>query len=236
MREDCARAASCSPRTRAATIASEDARNVSSNTPADPAYHDDPARWEKLIESMNPTAMQVVIGSSMSKKLREHCSAEDIWQETLTHAWRDRAQFRWEGEASFRAWLFEIARNRIREAARNLATEKRGAGERTARFSELTSNSSTSSVAAGLPLDSQTPSRIVSKDEKRDATRKALDALPPDLGEIVRMHLIEEQTMEVIAEKLGIGVSAAWRRFRKGSELLARNLPSGTGDASTAGP
>jgi RNA polymerase sigma factor (sigma-70 family) len=200
-----------------------------------PAFHDDPRRWEEIVRSMNPAAMQVVIGSSMSKKLREHCSPEDIWQETLTHAWRDRAQHRWEGANGFRAWLFEIARNRIREVARGLSAEKRGAGERTARFSEL-ATSSTSSVAAKLPLDSQTPSRIVSKDERRAAAREAVAALPPDLRDIVRMHLLEEQTMEAIAEKLGIGVSAAWHRFRKGSEILARILPPGAGEASSAGP
>ena len=201
----------------------------------DPAFHDDPQRWEEIVRSMNPAAMQVVIGSSMSKQLREHCSAEDIWQETLTHAWRDRAQHSWVGPNAFRAWLFEIAKNRIREVARNLATEKRGAGQRTARFSELAVHSSTSSVAAGFPLDSQTPSRIVSKDEKRLATREALASLPPELQEIVRMHLLEEQTMEAIAAKLGIGVSAAWHRYRKGAEMLARILPEGSGDASTAG-
>ena len=201
----------------------------------DPAFHDDPRRWEEIVRSMNPSAMQVVIGSSMSKKLREHCSPEDIWQETLTHAWRDRSQHTWEGPNAFRAWLFEIARNRIREVARGLSAEKRGAGERTARFSEL-QKSSSSSVAAKLPLDSQTPSRIVSKDERRAAAREAVEALPAELRDVVRMHLLEELTMEAIAAKLGIGVSAAWHRFRKGSEILARILPGGAADASSAGP
>jgi RNA polymerase sigma factor (sigma-70 family) len=183
---------------------------------------------------MGPDAMLVVIGSAMSKKLREHCSAEDIWQETLTHAWRDRAQHEWRGPAAFRAWLFEIARNRIREVARSLATEKRGAGRGPARFSELGSSSS-ASTSGFLPGDSQTPSRIVARGEKFEAMREALSALPPDLEEIVRMHLLEELTMEVIAERLEIGLSAAWHRFRKGSEMLARVLPGWTGDASSGG-
>jgi RNA polymerase sigma factor (sigma-70 family) len=200
-----------------------------------PTHHTDRARWEEIVRSVNPAAMQVVIGSSMSKKLREHCSPEDIWQEALTHAWRDRAQHRWEGPNAFRAWLFEIARNRIREVARGLSAEKRGAGERTARFSELAS-SSTTSIGASFGLDSQTPSRIVSKDERRIAAREAVASLPPELRDVVRMHLLEEQTMEAIAAKLGIGVSAAWHRFRKGSEMLARLLPGGIGDASSAGP
>jgi RNA polymerase sigma factor (sigma-70 family) len=198
----------------------------------DPLAHIDPNRWEEIVRDAGPDAMLVVIRSAMSKKLREHFAPEDIWQETLTHAWRDRAQHRWENPAAFRAWLFEIARNRIREAARNLATEKRGAGRGAARFSEIVPTSS-ASLSGFLPGDSQTPSRIVSRAEKKELLRKALSELPPDLEIIVRMHLLEELTMEVIAERLDIGLSAAWHRFRKGSEMLARILPSGTGDASS---
>src|SRR5206468_2651342 len=104
---------------------------------------------------------------------------------------------------------------------RSFATEKRGAGRGAARFSELASSSS-GSPSRFLPGDSQTPSRIAARGEKGEALRKALSQLPPDLERIVRMHLLEEVTMEAIAERLGIGVSAAWHRFRKGSEMLAR--------------
>ncbi len=193
----------------------------------------DAGRWEELIASMNPAALQVVIGSAMSRELREHVSAEDIWQDTLTHAWRDRAQHRWTNPSAFRAWLFEIARNRIREAARNMSAEKRGGTQRTARFSDLgakrgSAGSITStSISADLPLDSQTPSRIVSHKERASITQEALAALPGDLRDIVRMHLLDELPMESIAERLGIGVSAAWHRYRKATDLLTRALRPG---------
>src|SRR5262245_50429790 len=119
----------------------------------------DARRWEELIRDADPEASLVLIRSAMGRQLREHCSAEDIWQETLTQAWRDRAKHEWRGEAAFRAWLFEIAKNRIRDAARGLATAKRGAGRAPARFSELGSSPSVS-ISAFLPGDSQTPSRI----------------------------------------------------------------------------
>ncbi|MCE9592596.1 MAG: sigma-70 family RNA polymerase sigma factor [Planctomycetes bacterium] len=216
-----------------------DARKpVENASPGDSLVHTDSERWEELIKSINPAAMHVVIGSAMSRQLREQCSAEDIWQETLTHAWRDRAQHHWTGPAAFRAWLFEIARNRIREAARNSTAEKRGGRLRTARFSELRAqgahgDAGSVSISANLPLDSQTPSRIVSREEKAAITQEALAELPEDLRDIVRMHLIEELTMESIATRLGIGLSAAWHRYRKGTELLTRLLRPGAGDASS---
>lgn len=185
--------------------------------------HADPAQWDQLIDSIRPAAMLVVIASSMGKRLRSHCTPEDIWQETLAHAWKARGQYRWQGSAAFRAWIFEIARNRIRDAARKLQTEKRGAGRPAARFSELGSGLS-SSGSGFLPPDSVTPSRILMHAEKAAAMQKALAALPPDIGAVVRMHLLEGLTMEVIARRLGIGISAAWRRFRKGSAIYSKKL------------
>ncbi len=195
--------------------------------------HTDPSRWDQLIEEIRPAAVLVVIASSMSKSLRAQCSAEDIWQETLADAWSARGQYRWRGSAAFRAWIFEIARNRIRDAARNLETEKRGAGRAAARFSEMGSGQS-SALSRLLPPDSVTPSWILIHAERAAAMEKALAALPPELEPIVRMHLLEDLTMEVIAERLGIGVSTAWRRFRKGSEIYSSMLSDWNSDGSSS--
>ena len=183
----------------------------------------DPSHWAALIEGVKPDAFLVVIASSMSRSLRDHCSPEDIWQETLVQAWNARAEHRWQGSAAFRGWLFQIARNRIRDAVRRIEAEKRGAGRPGKRLSELESQLS-GSASAVLPPDSVTPSRILVHAERAAAMERALGSLPPDLEPVVRMHLFEELTMEVIAKRLGIGVSAAWRRFRKGAELYSRGL------------
>jgi RNA polymerase sigma factor (sigma-70 family) len=193
--------------------------------------HADPERWQELVASVKPAAMLVVIGAAMSQRLREHCSPEDIWQDTLTHAWRDRMQHQWSSLPAFRAWLFEIARNRIREAARRLGSQRRGAGRAALRTAQAAPGSS-DSFAAIQPADSVTPSREFARDEKRAAVAAAVAQLPPELREVVRMHLLEDLTMAAIAERLGIGLSAAWRRFRKGSEICARSLPAWARDGS----
>lgn len=200
-------------------------------SPAALPPHADPDRWDELIASLRPEAMLVVIASAMSKALREHCSPEDIWQETLAHAWRDRAQHRWTDAAAFRAWLFEIARNRIRETARNMAAQKRSAG-RTVKRNFDVALGSTGSTALPGPADSVTPSRIFARDERRAAVEEALSQLPPDVREVMRLHVVEELAMETVAERLGVSVSAAWRRFRKGSEICARILPGWTHEGS----
>jgi DNA-directed RNA polymerase specialized sigma24 family protein len=94
-----------------------------------------------------------------------------------------------------------------------------------------------SPIAIGelLPPDSTTPSRVAMHAERAAAMRRALAELPPDLEPVVRVHLLEELTMEEIAERLGIGVSAAWRRFRKGSEIYSSRLAEWASNSSSRG-
>ncbi len=194
--------------------------------------HADPRRWDELITRLKPASMVLIIGSSMSRELKQHCSPEDLWQETLSHAWRDRAKHEWRNEVAVRAWLFEIMRNRIREAARSLTSQKRGAGRAARCLTDLRASAATT-LSPLLPADSATPSRIVSRAEKARAVEHALSRMPSDLARIMRLHAVEELTMEAIAEKLGLSLSAAWRRYRKGAEIFARFLKSsGTGGSS----
>lgn len=62
----------------------------------------------------------------MSAALRRRHTPEDIWQETLLHAWRDRARYEWRGFKSFRFWLMFIIDNRICAAAAHERAAKRG--------------------------------------------------------------------------------------------------------------
>jgi RNA polymerase sigma factor (sigma-70 family) len=175
--------------------------------------------------------MLVVIEAAMSQSLREHSSPEDLWQETLAQAWRDRAQHRWTDATAFRAWIFEIARNRIREAARKLSAQKRDGHRVRPRRSEAASASTQTNVRSG-PADSVTPSRVAARGERARAVASALSRLPPDVRDVMRLHAVEELAMETVAERLGMSVSAAWRRFRKGSEICARILPGWTREGS----
>jgi RNA polymerase sigma factor (sigma-70 family) len=184
---------------------------------------EDSSRWADLITGVRPRAFLVVIAALMGRGLRDQCSPEDIWQETLIQAWHARETHRWQGSSAFRGWLFEIARNRIRDAARRIETEKRGSGRPGTRLSELESQLS-GSASAVLPPDSATPSAILMRAERTAAIERALASLPPELEPVVRMHLVEELTMDVIAKRQGVGVSTAWRRFRRGAELCSRAL------------
>ncbi len=184
-----------------------------------PLLSEDPSAWEELVESLNPSSLLVVIESRMSALLRGRLAAEDVLQESLLHAWRDRQQFRWEGPKAFRAWLLRIIDHRIHDAADRERALKRGGGVRPMPL--------TGPVGGAVPaaiVRSTTPSRLAMHREQAAAMAGALESLPMDVREVVRLRLFEQVSVEEIAGRLGIGVAAVRHRFRRGAAQFRREM------------
>lgn len=191
-----------------------------------PLVADSPASWDALIDSINPAALLVAIESRMSHSLKKKLSAEDVFQETLLHAWRDRRSVAWQGPRAFRSWLLSIADNRIRDLADREFAQKRGGDAVIVPFHHAgTGDATTKAGSESLAgMTSTTPSRVAIRREQAAAMSAALTALPEDVREVVRLRLFEQLTMEEIASRLGIGLSAARHRFRKGAEEYQTRL------------
>ncbi|MBU0718878.1 MAG: sigma-70 family RNA polymerase sigma factor [Planctomycetes bacterium] len=165
---------------------------------SNPLTSDSPAVWDRLMEAVGPASLLVVIESRMGPLLRCRVTSEDIWQETLLSAWRDRAKCEWRGLRSFRNWLLTIIDHRIRDAAEYENAAKRG-GENAARLSSsLTGESSDRSHARPYPgpVGSTTPSRIAMHREQAAAMSAALETLPEELREVVRLRLFEQRVLQ----------------------------------------
>ena len=191
-----------------------------------PLLSNSPAVWDHLIETIGPASLLVVIESRMSAALRREVSPDDIWQETLLHIWRDRANCEWRGVRAFRCWVSSIIQNRIRDAAERFGAAKRGGGSAPVVFSALEkarSGEGTSSAFPGPP-GSTTPSRVAVYREQATAMREALDALPSELSDVIRLRLFEQLSVAATAERLGITPSVARHRFRKASEEYRAHL------------
>lgn len=190
-----------------------------------------PLEWDRLIEAAGPASLLITIQSRMSASLRQRLTPEDILQEALLHAWRDRAQFEWRGLRSFRAWLLTIIDNRIRDLAAYAGAQKRAAVAEVAPPRAADTTESNTFLAG---LTSTTPSRIAIHREQAAAMQAALAELPGDQREVVRLRLFEHLTMEEIADRLKIGLSAARHRFRAGAaEYDARLRAALTSRSST---
>ena len=187
-----------------------------------PLRSDSAGVWDRLIEAVGPASLLAVIELRMGAALRRRISPEDVLQEALLHAWRDRAGHAWRGLKSFRNWLLTIIDHRIHDLAEEAQAQKRGGERPTVVFSALAGSDGTS--AAPLPWDSTTPSRIAVYREQAEAMRAALAGLSDDLRGVVQLRLFEQLKVEEIAQRLNLGVAAVRHRFRKGAELYRRRL------------
>lgn len=198
--------------------------------PGNPLESNDPSVWEQLVEAAGPAAMLLVIERRMGGRLVGQFAPEDIWQETLLHAWRDRASCRWDGVRAFRRWLIGIIDHRIHDAADYVGALKRGGDAPPRRLGSFGGNES---IGMPEPMRSTTPSRVALHREQATAMKAALTTLDPDLECVVRLRLVEGLAMADVATSLGIGLSAAKHRFRKGAVAYRRALLEQLGSAGT---
>ena len=176
--------------------------------------------WDDLIEAVDPASLLVLIERKLSRPLAAQYAPEDIFQESLLHAWRDRHQCQWQGLRHFRAWLISIIDHRIHDAADRAGAQKRGGGSPLQSFREP----GESTPGADVPVDSRTPSRIAMFKEQAAAMQEALTSLPSELTDVVRLRLFDQLPLDRIADRLGISVAAVRHRFRKGLEIYQRRL------------
>jgi len=189
---------------------------------SNPLLQPSPGDWERLIEAVDPASLLIVIDRRMGSALRRSVTADDILQETLLHAWRDRASFVWQGLRSFRSWLLTIIDHRISHAAQRQAATKRQGEARAVPMDG--DDSAAMPSAADFPAGSTTPGRLAMYREHAEMMKTALEELPEEFREIVRLRYFEQRTLDDIAEQLGLGKAAVRHRFRKGSEIYVRRL------------
>ena len=185
--------------------------------------HTDPAAWPGLMEAIGVDSALVLIASWMGPRLRQSFSAEDLWQEALCLAWRDRADHEWVSPRRFRAWVLQIARNRVRDAAEWLEAKKRGGAAAPRSLSSLRATAG-ASVSELLPAVSTTPSRIVHHAERAAAMEAALSRMPKGLRDVIWLYLFEGKPMPEVAGQVGVSVATAKRRFFEASQQFRRLL------------
>ncbi len=148
-------------------------------------------------------------GEKLRARVRRHASplilrkvsAGDILQEAYLVAHRRIGEFEDRGEGSFGAWLIRIVDLKMREAVRRYAlTDKRGAHAEVSRDARA----STAAVAARQP----TPSAMAMGAEMEERVRLALEKLPDDYREVIRLVQRDGLTMAEAAARLGRSAGA----------------------------
>ncbi|MEO7251986.1 MAG: RNA polymerase sigma factor [Arenimonas sp.] len=144
----------------------------------------------------------------MLHQVREHGTAEelfqDVWQRVIT------ARARYQPEARFSTWLFQIAHNRLTDhwrAQKHRPPPPIDAVERAER-----------------EADPQTPERQLSAFEERRRLQVALEELPVEQREAVMLRLEQELSLEQIGQITGVGRETVKSRLRYALDKLRQRL------------
>ena len=128
--------------------------------------------------------------------VRRRVSVDDVVQEARIAAFRGAAEFRGEGPEVLRAWLLRIVELKARMALRHEAgTAKRACGR------EVTSDrrAATADFAGSGP----SPSEAAIAGELCAAVAHALETLPPDYREVLRLTRFQGLSLGEAADRMG---------------------------------
>ena len=157
-------------------------------------------RWERPIYSL------------AFRMLGRDEDARDACQEAFLAAYRNLSKFR--GDAKFSSWMYRIALNACHSRRRQ---------------SSIVSYSLDAEDANGKRFEIE-DSKIESlpdrmqRDEQATLVRKALQALPPEMRQIIVMKEYEEMTFLEISEILNIPLSTVKSRLYTGLQQMRLRL------------
>lgn len=151
----------------------------------------DMAAFQALFQSYSPRIRAYLI-----KLTRNPQAAEDLMQETMLAIWRKAGQFDpARGAAS--AWIFTIARNIWIDAWRKQ------------RRPEIDPDDP--ALAADPEPDA---AKLIELRQSRDALHKAMQTLPPEQIDLIRLSFFEEASHSTIASQLGLPIGTVKSRIR----------------------
>ncbi len=155
----------------------------------------------------------------MGDRLRLFEESRDVVQDTLEEALRSFPSFRWQGEGSFKYWLYTLATNRIRKHAHFFSAQKRGGGK----LPSFLKVGAVGQEGAG-PTDSRTASRLAQMNERRIRVHRAMERLSTEQRELLEMREILGLSHGEIGQALGIGPDAARMRVVRAKETLISKI------------
>jgi RNA polymerase sigma-70 factor (ECF subfamily) len=143
-----------------------------------------------------------IIRLRMGKELRSKLESMDMVQDTLVQALNGISDFTYKNEGDFVRWLSTIAENVLRGNLKKLHAGKRDIRREVSLEGYAAINGSRFIRDPG-PIDTATPSVIMSRKEDLTQLEKALDKLKPEYKEAIILTKIERLSYTEISERLG---------------------------------
>jgi RNA polymerase sigma-70 factor (ECF subfamily) len=138
-------------------------------------------------------------------------AAADLSSETFAEAFASRTRFRGEGSDGA-AWLYGIANHQLARFRRRGAVDARARSKLGMPERDLSAD------------DFDRIEQLIDLGPIRDRIAGALDALPEEQRDAVRLRVVEERSYPEVATTAGIGEAAARQRVSRGMRRLAAEL------------
>ena len=148
----------------------------------------------------------------------------DLVQDAFISAMRSLGNFTYQNEGDFLRWMSKIVENRIRDNLEKLHANKRDIRKEI----PLNNTSATQDTFAGIsePVDSTTPSLILSKGEGLNKLEKAISELKPKYREVIILTKLEGLSHKEVGEKLGKSPDAVRMLLARAMSTLSGNFES----------
>lgn len=147
--------------------------------------------------------------------LQNEDDAADLAQETFVRVYQNRMKFR--PDAKFSTWLYTIASNLVK-------TRYRFRSRHPEVSLDAENDQTGHSFRDSLPEGSPTPTERLQTEERADAVRRAIAALPEDLRTPLILAEYEERSQAEIGEILGCTAKAVETRIYRARQQLRTAL------------
>jgi len=142
-----------------------------------------------------------IIRLRIDRRLRPKIDSVDVVQDALILALAGLKSFTYRNEGDFLRWLSRIAENKLHDVLDKFYADKRDI-RREIPFKKEESTEGSSFGVAG-PLQTTTPSILLSRKEQLDRLERAIDNLKPEYREVIFLSRIERLSHGEIAARVG---------------------------------
>jgi RNA polymerase sigma-70 factor (ECF subfamily) len=162
----------------------------------------DPDALARYIEE-NRWRLMAFIERQLGGALRRKVEPDDIFQETSADAVRALPDMDLQGRDPF-SWLCQIAERRIVDAHRRFfGAQKRDAAREVSLGQQRAGATTNVGMIDLLVASMTTPSQVSSRNAREARLMEALNQLPNEQRDAIRMRYLENLPSKQIAEKLG---------------------------------
>ncbi|MCR9292151.1 MAG: RNA polymerase sigma factor [bacterium] len=197
--------------------------------------HSEQEEWLAAARDGDQSALQQLLLSNFDQ-LAEHISrripdsvrpvvdVEDILQMTFIEVFRSFSKFHAGDAKAFFAWLRVVANARAADAIRRAGRKKRGGDWKRGDCHVLGSRESYKRLIDLISDHKRSPSRMAAANEAVAALQVALDSLPVDQGEAIRLRYIENLNTDEVAQKMRLSSGAVRGLLHRGKKSLRKLL------------